>query len=249
MVSYYFKVFFNMYILRAVLFILMIYCIASPVQAMASENACAELSLLPPVIEIIDHEDDVIYDFNINLNTLQRVKRQYEQQFSKFVVAGDTLGLTIGRYNYNLSLSTGFKRTGFLWGGYCPEIKKVSLTLNHESKIYVAKEYAGNKCSFDVIFNHELDHHQVNVTNKKKYFGWLKSDLAAVIEDIAKQYPPVPYSNINKLSDRIKHDVKDIVQTYIDKMNYDTKIQNDKLDTRAEYRRLNADIKKCRKKR
>ncbi len=211
----------------------------------SGETDCTSVFETKPVIEFIDTENELTYNLQVSKRHLKDVKLRHQQQLSHLMVKGDTLGLTYGSYGYNILVSMGFKKTG-AWGkAYCPYIRSVNLKLNYQSEIYVAKEYTSNKCAFDVILKHELDHHHVNTSNKRKYFQWLKDDFPAVLQEVSKSYEPVSKNELGPKSKKIQQDVENIVTIYVDNMNSRMEVENQKLDTRAEYKRLNKEIRQC----
>ena len=210
-----------------------------------NEETCAEMSQKPPVIKFVNNENELIYDYNVSKDRLLGIKNKHERSLSRFVVGGATIGLTLGRYSYQISLSSGFKKIGFGGNAYCPSLRNVDVEFNYDSKVFVAKEYTQNKCAFDIILNHELDHHQVNVTNKQKYLGWLEKDLPTVVHKIIKEYKPVSKDKLQLTANQIQADIENAIDAYIYKMHLDTSVQNKKLDTPSEYRRLNNEIRRC----
>ncbi len=211
------------------------------------EDDCSFVTKNPPVIRFVDNENELSYDLKTSKRSLLSIKNKHVGQFSEFTVKGSTIGLTLGKYNYSISTQMGYKKVR-AWGkAYCPYLREAKIDLNYDSKVYVAKEYASNRCAFDVILNHELDHHQVNVMNKRKYFDWLKTDLPSVILELSKDYEPVAKDMLQPMTTQIQTDIESALNVYVDVMNSRTESENKKLDTRAEYQRLNREIRQCYK--
>lgn len=211
---------------------------------MTTATDCKSFAGETPNIRFVDTESELVYDLKTPKRYLLAKKNQHMAQFSRFVVGRSTIGLTLGDYSYKLNMQTGYKTMGFS-GKLCPVLKDIQIELHYDSKIFVASEYASNKCAFDVILGHELDHHQVNVTNKRKYADWLKTDLPAIIMQISEKIEPVPKNQLQATTQSIQNEIEKALSLYIGVMNAKMEEENQKLDTRQEYKRLNHEIKIC----
>ena len=208
--------------------------------AYAKAQACEHVSSRLPELELIDDENEIIYDFTLGTKDLKKLQKQ-----ARLIITGDTYGLTSGVYKYQLFIMPDFKRLSSMSNKYCPGISKIFIRFMYESTIYVAKEFNHGSCSFRTILDHEMQHHEINVTNKKKYLKWLKSDLQSIAGAIISQYKPVKGNNMQSVFNDIQTDLKDAIDVYIHKMHVDTKIANQRLDSVSEYLRIGRQLKRC----
>jgi hypothetical protein len=207
---------------------------------------CADMPA--PQIKFIDNENKLTSNFTVARKQLTRIKQKHDQIHAPYMIRGNTLGLTLADYGYSLELQTGYKKAHAWSSKACPYIKNVWVEFNYGSEIYVAKEYVPNRCAFDIILKHEYGHHHVNITNKKTYLAWLENDLPVILQEISKNLEPVSLQDFPAVSQKIREEIKDVLDTYIQNMYHNTMKDNEKLDTMAEYLRLNKAIAQCFKK-
>lgn len=219
-------------------------------------NDCRSLPSELPQLEIINLENEIEYDFSKTRKEITKIDRyklygtplKDEQLYiipSDLILTGSNLGLTIGKYGYQLFFLPEFIDMGS--GVFCPRVKKIMIKFTYKSRIYVAKEYPIKGCGFNEILAHEMEHHNINVRNKKKYLGWLRSDLQAVMNEITKSYQPVKESQVKSAFKKIQTDLRETIDTYIYRMHLDTYKENKKLDSSDEYLRLSRALERCYK--
>ena len=233
-----------------IVFFVLFVIFATPVSA----SVCSSISDTLPILEIIDSENEITYDFSKTRKQITKIDEyklydnyarsgQYYYIPSDLILTGSNLGLTVGRYSYQLFFLPEFVDAGS--GLFCPRVKKIMIKFMYASKIYVAKEYPIKGCGFNKILAHEMEHHNINVANKEKYLGWLRSDLQAVMNQIVGGYQPIKESAAKKAFQRLQEDLRNAIDTYIYRMHLDTYKENRKLDSSEEYLKLNRALKRC----
>ncbi|NCC21643.1 MAG: hypothetical protein EOM26_04175 [Alphaproteobacteria bacterium] len=131
-------------------------------------------------------------------------------------------------------------RYGVYW---CPVIRKVEIEVFYATTIFVAKEKQKNRCEFDLVHEHELGHHRINIAAVKKYTDKLRKDLPVMISILERDYVERP--DVEVRFAEIQHGLQDGIKVYSDYIFREMRTNNAAYDSPEEYERVSSLSRRC----
>ncbi|MCB9979771.1 MAG: hypothetical protein H6863_01355 [Rhodospirillales bacterium] len=166
------------------------------------------------------------------------------QHIGKFM---SVRGLASGGYAYSMSYRMQAKNVDNYGVYYCPYLTEVNIDLFYGSKIFIAADIPKKSCEFNETMTHEWQHHTANLIAIKIYSKRLEEDLPKIAREIELRHGYVSADQIDLTFSEIKKSVEDMIGIYYDSIQQDSRNRNDKIDTPAEYKRVEDRIDACQK--
>ncbi len=119
---------------------------------------------------------------------------------------------------------------------YCPYVKSLDVKVYYKSDIAMAREIPQGSCKYDAVLQHELKHHDTNVTVLNTLIKRMEADTPAIIDVLERFY--VEREGVEARFDVIKKGVRDALDIYGEEMSNRREEFNSHVDSPDEYKRV-----------
>lgn len=119
---------------------------------------------------------------------------------------------------------------------YCPFIKAIEVNVHYNTQIFIASDIPRKSCEFKVTHDHELEHHEINVSTVNEITEKLKQDMPEIIAYMERRY--IPRSAVKNNFKKQQQSISDALKIYSEEMYNRMSVRNDKIDSPEEYQRL-----------
>lgn len=121
--------------------------------------------------------------------------------------------------------------------GVCFWVDQIEVLLRYEAlDIYIASEYSRASCQYQAILTHEKRHAEVAQTYLDDYVQVIRSQLASL--SIPKPRGPRLVESVAAAEARTQATIAKLLEPVIARLRKDMEEAQSKIDTRAEYRRV-----------
>jgi hypothetical protein len=159
-----------------------------------------------------------------------------------------TAGLAEGGWGFSWKFGLDGEKVDQFGSYWCLYFTDIELEVFYRTIIYIPTEYPKGTCSFKVVHEHELAHHNINKDAVEKYLKKLEADLSVIIEHL-EGMGHVGYYEVESRAETMKAGIQDAVEIYIqDSMIKEMNRNNSNLDSPQEYARTSQLMNQCRKK-
>ena len=186
----------------------------------------AEISVVPtskPLI--IDTERTLAEIGNQNIDTINPYGYNHTTHTNGFMEGGISMRSTV-----SLDYKQAPQRNAF-----CLWYDKITIDIEIDPKIVIAKEVAADKCMYNAVLTHEKKHVNVDRKIANKY----ARAMGKIVFDGLKQRGfiagPIPPENTQEISDRMKKTVSQLIQLEYKKMEIERAEAQQAVDSLQEY--------------
>ncbi len=222
---------------------------ALPLLVSVDQGACGVFKKFQTKIDIEFITSDIEYDYSRTKNQLtggnrERIVDNWQGgQADREWGAADLEISGYARGAVDIQSVVNFRAEPFdRYGKYfCPYIQSVKVKVNYGSKIYMAKELKKGSCEFGAVKQHELKHHEANMSAVKNIVKKLKHDLPVIISGAEGTH--VLKNDVHNQFKRMKSDISEAIDIYSDYTSLEMKNSNQLIDTIEEYKRVSKQCK------
>lgn len=125
------------------------------------------------------------------------------------------------------------------FGATCLMINKITVKINVNPTIYIAREYPRGSCMYNSIFEHEKKHVQVDRIIVNKYIELIGHALNEHFKKIGFKAGPVPSNFVRDAQNKLTDQSNLIVSEHTKRMNDERKKLQQNIDSLEEYNRVN----------
>ena len=145
------------------------------------------------------------------------------------------LGVTAS--NLRAGTSTQYGHRPLEGEGVCFWVDHIEVLLRYEAlDIYIASEYKRASCQYQAILSHEKKHAEVARTYLDDYVQVIRSQLASL--SIPKPRDPRLVDSVTEAEEKTQATIHKLLEPVIARLRKDMEEAQNKIDTRAEYRRV-----------
>lgn len=121
----------------------------------------------------------------------------------------------------------------------CLSINKITVKINIDPTIYIAKEYKPGTCMYNAIMGHERKHVQTDRMIVNKYIKLIGDALDKYYKAIDYKYGPIPTQLSKEGQEKLVGPANKIVSEYARRMNDERRKVQQGIDSLEEYERVN----------
>lgn len=148
---------------------------------------------------------------------------------------GRILGVTAS--SLRAGTSTRYAHRPLEGEGVCVWVDHIEVLLRYEAlDIYIASEYTRGSCQYEAILTHEKRHAEVAQTYLDDYVQVIRSALASL--SIPKPRDPRLVESVAAAEEKTQATITKLLEPIIARLRKDMEEAQSKIDTRAEYRRV-----------
>lgn len=218
----------------------------SDVLAAGKMTGCQKAKKFKSEIHVTMDIPDIEYDFNkptefLTKNRERALEEWKSQQEDKVWSSSDTLavnGLARGGVGVETRVKLIAKPYDRYGVYYCPYIERLEIRFFYKSTIYVSSDFKKNSCKFKAILDHEMQHHDTNVSAVNAVVKTLKKDARKMVRYLERSY--VKKQEIPRKFSHMKASVTDAFKIYSVVIFEEMEKRNSRIDTPAEYERVRA---------
>ena len=191
---------------------------------------------IKPTRYIYTHTEKMLTDMSSVSNDWYEKNKQHAWVSRTQEADWHTQGLTKGSVSMSTNanyIAKPYDRYGMY---YCPYIKQLNVDINYGSEIYVARKYKKGTCKFKEIYDHELRHHDTNVTIVEMLAKRMEADTPEIIAFMEGRY--IPKEKVDTSFEKLSEGIKDALTIYLDEIMSKKDEFNALIDTPEEYKRL-----------
>jgi hypothetical protein len=204
------------------------------VLAASPQNLCTMPK--PTDIEIVPSSKSVHYDYSKGLDDLQGLKMD---TISPHNFNG--ISVTQGFMNGSIQLVPKVELSYQTYKGFdaaCVWYDKITITLQLDPTIVIAREVQADPCMNTAVTAHEKKHVKVDRQIVNKYSQIMGEEIYAALEDRGFIAGPVKTASLDALVERMQKVVFQIVEHQYKKMDLERIELQQKVDSREEYQRI-----------
>jgi hypothetical protein len=121
----------------------------------------------------------------------------------------------------------------------CLMINKITVRINVDPTIFIAREYKQGSCMYNAIMEHERKHVQVDRMIVNKYIKLISQALDSYYKNIGYIYGPIPIQYMHEGQEKFAAPGNKIILEYAKRMNEERKRLQQNIDSLDEYNRVN----------
>jgi len=148
-------------------------------------------------------------------------------------------GLTNGR----IGMDATYEFSSETWPALsqtCLYVKKVTVVITLDPKIYVAREYAPGTCHYNAVLQHEMKHFRVDRDVVNKYSNIILQELNNTLKRVGYKQGPFPAAQTQPYQQSMGKLIATTISSLSDIMNQERQKRQAGVDTLEEYRRVDA---------
>lgn len=195
----------------------------------------------PPAFNITATGMEYVVDHTKSIKELTAMSDGTYSPYNKSVQTF-TEGLMRGSISASTSFGWGIS-TAAPMAGTCLFVRTIDVKLHIDPTIYIAKEYKRGTCMYDSVMEHEMKHINVDRQIVNKYTYIIIKALDNTFKKIGYVHGPVNQADQKALETQIGGIAIGVVQKFNDNMNAERDRLQQKVDTVAEYARVDAQCK------
>lgn len=215
--------------------------------AAAGENPCAQNK--PTAININPTTKDIAYDYNQDLAAIQNVKVDTVNPYGLHS-ATMTQGFMKGAIKVAPSVKLGYQVAPRM-GTACLWYEDITVNIEIDPTIVVAKEVAADSCMGKAVLEHELKHIDADRMLVNKYARIIGEKIQGTLGRIGYRVGPVPAAQAEQTAKEMQEDLFALVESEYRVMEKERMMEQSKIDSLDEYERVSAlcpDFKKQQSK-
>ncbi len=205
---------------------------------LASANPASLCKMPQPTqINVIPRSEPVKYDYSQTLDQLQAKQIDTINPYG-FDTQSHTAGYMQGSVSLLSEVKLGqqyFPR----YNVYCLWYDTVTLKIEIDPTIVIAKEKTQNKCEFNAIKEHELKHVKVDRQIVNKYSGTMGRIVYDGLKSRGFLVGPIPAKNVREVAARMQQTVGQLLDLEKQKMSIERIELQQGVDSLEEYQRVN----------
>jgi hypothetical protein len=190
----------------------------------------------PTEIEVLSSAQELIYDYSQDLSAIQEVEIDTLDPHNVNGVAV-TQGYMQGGIRLVPSVEVSYK-TYNQYGVSCIWYKKISITIELDPTIVIAKEVRDDACMGPAVMQHEHKHVAVDRAMVNKYSHVIGRRVNEELEKRGFILGPVAGTEVKRIGEGMQQTVFDIVTREYEKMDAEREKLQRQVDTKAEYDRI-----------
>ncbi len=197
-----------------------------------------------PRINIIPTTEDIFFNFTKSEKELNNFHIDTVNPYGKDVIV-DVGGLMLGGIELKHSASIGYisnpnYKLSCLW------FDTLNIDIGIKPTIYIAKEHNKGTCMHNAIMEHEMKHIEVDrkIVNKYANIIGYKINDKLTRETV---YGPIPTAQDAAQQAQMMQSINDIIREYIDELQIERRIEQQKIDSVSEYDGVSAKCAKINK--
>ncbi len=209
-------------------------------------NGCLKYQNYGTDINFQFKAEPISYDFKrsrkaLTQQSLERTKKWVQKhQGHEWLSGADdyskwhTNGVTKGSMSVESSvqlMAMPYDRYGAY---YCPYVKRLNVTVHYSSEISIASEIKEGTCEFEKVMEHELKHHNANMTVVSTLAMKMEADIPEMIDFMESKY--VSRDKAQQTFEIMKSGFRDALDIYGGEISSRMKEFNAHIDTPEEYR-------------
>lgn len=195
-------------------------------------NSLACAPKVDPDVDIIINSKPVHHDNSKTITELSQLftsgQTVFDSQHAK--VAGLHRSNIPRHYQLNFKITSDRKQS-------CIHLTDVTVTIDHSATIYIAKEYLDDRCLYNTVLKHELQHEKIDQQTLRRY----KHNFYRAARAFAKEnssFGPFPADQL----DAKKQELVDLLGQQLEPIEkewwHELRRRQAKIDTPQEYKRL-----------
>ncbi|MAM35504.1 MAG: hypothetical protein CMH28_10570 [Micavibrio sp.] len=185
----------------------LLFLVLFPAQALSNDEWCKRDA--PPEIKIVPIEKQTMFD-----NSLSFIQLSAKETDTINPYGHDSTSFTFGlaQREFSLDQSTSLKylnRTDTNQG--CLWYDKITVDVELNPKIYIAREYSPNSCQYKEVMRHEKEHLNVDRQVTNKYLRILGDYLLKAV-DAEDKYGPYDLARQDEIAEKMQKRLADITR-------------------------------------
>jgi len=195
-----------------------------------------------PVVKVKVREKPVVYN---NRKTADELKGMASGAYSPYEAGAHTEvgGLTKGKLGFHRSSSIEQLRLG---DDHCLWVSEITITVQSEPIVYIAKKNSTNKCRYKEVLAHEMKH--VNVQRKiiMRYGPVIQRAVFQKAQQIGV-VGPKKGRDVQRSADAMMAEIEKVVTNTIARLAKDRDTRQKHVDTKEEYAAVANALDRCGK--
>ena len=119
---------------------------------------------------------------------------------------------------------------------YCPYVRKLDVRVIYHSEIAIAREIKRGTCKFNAVMEHEMRHHDTNVTVAETLVKRMEADTPAIIDTLERYY--VSVDDVQARYKDMMQGVQEALNIYAEEISSRHEEFNAYVDSPEEYKRV-----------
>lgn len=192
-----------------------------------------------PDVDIHIKSKPVLHDNSKTINELSQLFTGGQSVFDRqhATVAGLHQSKIPRQYEMNFKIASDGEQS-------CIHLTDVTVTIHHEATIYIAKEYLDDRCLYNTVLKHELQHEKIDQQTIRSY----KHDFYRATSKFSKAnkaFGPFPAEDLENKKQELIEMLGKSLEPVEKEWWTELRRRQAKIDTPKEYKRLSD---KCRNK-
>lgn len=219
--------------------------------AYAGDGTCATLKDFEPKITVNLILADPYFDLKKTKKQINREQGGTEQwlvrnNMQELWKADDLSvgGYASGASGYSVSLRTTYRPVDQYWVYYCIYFAEITVDVFYRTLIVIPSDTPRDSCEFEIVYKHELLHHEANQAAYKEFIGRLDEDIREIISVLEDEY--ISKEDVEKHRDYVSQGLHDMLDIYVFKSTEDKmRLLNGQIDSPEEYGSHHERVAEC----
>ncbi len=192
----------------------------------------------PTAINVVPRSEPVKYDYSRTLDQIQSQQIDTVNPYG-FDTQSHTAGFMKGSVGmkHEVKLGNSFLKR---YNAYCLWYDSVTLTIEIDPTIVIAKEKTQDKCEFNAIKTHELKHVTVDRQIVNKYSKTMGQKIYDGLKSRGFMVGPIPAKNAQEVATRMQQTIGQLIDLEYQKMGIERAERQGEVDSLEEYERVSA---------
>jgi len=153
-------------------------------------------------------------------------------------------GYASGASAYSLSVRSTYRPVDQYWVYYCIYFAEINVDVFYRTQIVIPSDTPRDSCEFEVVYNHEMRHHEANESAYKEFIDRLDKDILEIVYVLEDEY--ISKEGVDKHTEFIKNGLEDMLDVYVFKSTMDKmRLLNGQIDSPEEYGSHHEQVAAC----